>query len=206
MRCLSTLTVLASFGLFRRLFSKRKETKLKNLKVLFSPFSIFFTALTPEDPYKKMDSLSLDFSTRPLIPPRWFLRSPWPLSPQPTNLKNTPHFQKKKKNCDARGNRRWGFQPPTYKSEESTVFPKEKTKNCDTRGNRRWGFQQNLQIWRIHHISKRKDQNLWHERESPTNLKNPPYFQKKRQKSVKRREPKVVYYESIKRELQIKPI
>jgi hypothetical protein len=36
-RCLSTLTVLASFGLFRRLFSKRKETKLNNLKVLFVP-------------------------------------------------------------------------------------------------------------------------------------------------------------------------
>jgi hypothetical protein len=32
-----TLTVLASFGLFRRLFSKRKETKLNNLKVLFPP-------------------------------------------------------------------------------------------------------------------------------------------------------------------------
>ena len=37
MRRLSTLTVLASFGLFRRLFSKRKETKLNNLEVLLFP-------------------------------------------------------------------------------------------------------------------------------------------------------------------------
>jgi hypothetical protein len=39
MRCLSTLTVLASFRLHRCLFSKRKETKLNNLEVLL--FSIF---------------------------------------------------------------------------------------------------------------------------------------------------------------------